>query len=178
VVTTGSTHLLIKQLQAQVLAMSGVPPPADGILVGTSIPDRSPLSTPASHPFANFDTLTAFSHNNTAPAQPLPPQAVPTPVSTPLVKDSPSVVTTGSTHLLAQQLQAQVLAMSGIPPPAADTLVCPSMSTKDLLHHLQSQVTSLSAAGIQQPMAAGTPQTPAMVFSPPGSVPMDPGSGE
>jgi len=68
--------------------------------------------------------------------------------------------------------------MSGIPPPAAATLVGPSMSTKDLLRHLQLQVTSLSAAGIQQPMAAGTPQTPAVVSSPPGSVPTDPGSGE
>jgi len=54
VVTTGSTRLLIKQLQAQVLAMSGVPPPADGILVGTSTPDQSPLSTPASQPLANL----------------------------------------------------------------------------------------------------------------------------
>jgi len=177
-VTTSSTRLRIKQLQAQVLAMSGVPPPADGILVDTPIPVRRPLSTSAPHSPANVDSPVAFSPNNTAPVQPLPPQAVPTPVPTPLVKDSPSMATTGSTRLLAQQLQAQVLVMSGIPPPAADTLVGPSMSTKDLLRHLQRQVTSLSAAGIQQPTAAGTPQTPAVVFSPPGSVPTDPGSGE
>jgi len=56
-------------------------------------------------------------------------------------------------------------------------LVGTSMSTKELLHSLVAQVTSLSAAGIQQPMAAGTPQTPAMVSSPPGSMPMDLGSG-
>jgi len=176
-VTTSSARLRIKQLQAQVLAMSGVPPPADSTLVDTPIPIRRPPSTPAPHSLANFDSLAALSRNNTAPAQPLPPQAVPTPVSTPLATDSPPVVTTGSTRLLVQQLQAQVLAMSGIPPPAVNTLVGPSMSTKDLLRHLQWQVTSLSAAGIQQPMAAGTPQTPAMVSSPLGSVPTDPGSG-
>jgi len=86
--------------------------------------------------------------------------------------------TTGSTHLLVQQLQAQVLAMSGIPPPADDLLVGTSMSTKDLLHHLQSQVNSLSAAGTQQPPVAGTPQTPTAVSSLLGSMPKNPGHGE
>jgi len=52
------------------------------------------------------------------------------------------------------------------------------MSTKDLLHHLQSQVNSLSAAGIQQPLVAGTPQTPTEVSFPPGTTLADPGRGE
>jgi len=104
--------------------------------------------------------------------------AIPTLTLTLAVQGTSSARISNSTRLLVQQLQAQVLAMSGAPPSANAPLVGTSMSTKDLLCHLQLQVNSLSAAGIQQPMAAGTPQTPAVVFSPPGSVPMDLGSGE
>jgi len=50
--------------------------------VGTSIPDQNPLPTPVSRPPANFDTLTAFSCNNPAPAQ--PPLKMSPPLSLPL----------------------------------------------------------------------------------------------
>jgi len=68
--------------------------------------------------------------------------------------------------------------MSGAPPSADDLLAGTSMSTKELLCHLQSQVHSLSAARTQQPPVAGTPQTPTKVSSPLISMPADLGHGE
>jgi len=121
------------------------------ITFSCKILDPSSLSTPTSRPLVNFDNLMVASLDNPAPAQPLLSTVVPTSASTLAAKDRPSVSTTGSTHLLVQQLQAQVLAMSGNPPPADNLLVGTSMSTKDLLCHLQLQVNSLSAAGTQQP---------------------------
>jgi len=196
VATTGSTQLLAQQLQAQVLAMSGTSPDKD-TLMGTSMPTKDLLrilqsqvnsllatrthkppvaSFPQTPPEASLPWHPAI--DNPPPAQPLLSMAVPTLTLALAVNGTSSNRVSNSTHLLVQQLQAQVLAMSGAPPSANAPLVGTSMSTKDLLHHLQLQVNSLSAAGIQQPMAAGTPQTPAMVSSPLGSVPMDLGRRE
>jgi len=131
-----------------------------------------------SRPKVNFDNLTVSSLDNPPAAQPLLSTALPTATSAPAAADDSSARTTSSTRLQIQQLQAQVQALTGAPLPTDDSSVATSMSTKELLRSLVAQVTSLSAAGIQQPMAAGTPQTPAVVSSPPGSVPTDPGRGE
>jgi len=142
------------------------------------------VATPAlvtsliSHPMVNFENLTVSSLDIPPAAQPLLSTTLPTTASTPAAADDSSAHTTSSTGLQLQKLQAQVQALTGAPPPTDDSLVGTSMSTKELLRSLVVQVTSLSAAGIQQPMAAGTPQTPVMVFSPLGSVPMDPGCRE
>jgi len=73
-------------------------------------------STPASQPLVNFDNLTVSSIDNPPLAQPLLSMAIPTPAMAPATRGSSSVHTSGSTCLLVQQLQAQVLAMSGTPP--------------------------------------------------------------
>jgi len=141
------------------------------------LPNQALVTSSVSQPTVNFDNLTVSSLDNPPVSQPLLSTALPTTASAPAAADDSSACTTSSTHLQLQKLQAQVQALTGAPPPTDDSSVGTSMSTKELLHSLVVQVTSLSAAGIQQPMAAGTPQTPAMVSSPPGSMPMDPGSG-
>jgi len=185
--TSGSTRLLVQQLQAQVLTLSGAPQPISAnesnrrdIKTNSSsweVPNQASVTSSVSRPTVNFDNLTVSSLDNPPAAQPLLSTALPT-ASAPVVADDSPVRTTSSTRLQLQKLQAQVQALTGAPPPTDDSPVTTSMSTKELLRSLVAQVTSLSAAGIQQPMAAGTPQTPAVVSSPPGSVPTDPGSGE
>jgi len=73
-------------------------------------------STPATQLLVNFNNLTISSIDNPPPAQPLLSMAIPTPAMALATRGSSSVNTSGSTHLLVQQLQAQVLAMSGAPP--------------------------------------------------------------
>jgi len=131
----------------------------ENITFSWEILDYSSLSTPASWPLVNLDKLTVSSQDNPAPVQPPLSTAVPTPALTPLIQDSPPVATTGSTRLLAQQLQAQVLAMSGTSPDK-DTLMGTSMPTKVLLRILQSQVNSLLATRTHKPPVASFPQTP------------------
>jgi len=73
-------------------------------------------STPVSQPLVNFDTLTVSSIDNPPLAQPLLSMAIPTPAMAPVTRGSSSVNTSGSTCLLVQQLQAQVLTMSRASP--------------------------------------------------------------
>jgi len=161
--------------------LTGAPPPADDSSVGTSMSTKdllcSLVAQVSSLPAAGIQQLMATGTLPTPAAQPLLSTPLPAAASVPTADDS-SACTTSSTHLQIQLLQAQVQALTGAPPPADDSSVGTSMSTKDLIRSLVAQVTSLSAAGIQQPMATGTPQTPAVVSSPLGSMPIDPGCGE
>jgi len=114
--------------------------------------ELSDLSSPTStsHPLVNFDNLMVSSLENPSPAQPLLSTAIPTSASAPAARDCSSVNTTSSTHLLVQQLQAQVLAMSGAPllwttsqwaplcPPKTSSATCNHRSILFLLLELSS----------------------------------------
>ncbi len=163
--TSMSSKDLLCNLQSQVNS-----------LLATRTQKPPVASTPQTPPEASLPWHPAI--DNPPPAQPLLSMAIPTLTLALAVQGTSSARISNSIRLLVQQLQAQVLAMSGAPPSANAPLVGTPMSTKDLLCHLQLQVNSLSAAGTQQAPVAGTPQTPTKVFSPPGSMSMDLGSGE
>jgi len=96
--------------------------------------EKASLTSPSSWPLVNFDALTVASIDNPPASHPILSTAAPDAHLHQALASDSSVVTTSSTHLLARELQATILALTGTAPQIPDDAsVGTSASTRDLL---------------------------------------------